>query len=112
MFSFGWSELTLIAVIIIIVVGPKELPNLLKQIGYFSKSLKKITREFKSSLNEIANESDLKEVKESINEIKKIHKDADPTNDIKEEIDSIKKKSNVFSDEIKNLNSLDDNKKK
>ena len=40
MFSFGWSELTLTAIIVIIVIGPKEIPNLLKQIGSFSKSLK------------------------------------------------------------------------
>ena len=46
MFSFGWSELALTALIVIIVVGPKEIPNLLKQIGTFTKSIKKISREF------------------------------------------------------------------
>ncbi len=65
MFSFGWSEITLTVIIIVIVVGPKEIPNLLKQIGSFSKSIKKISREFKKSLNDIAEESDLKDVKDS-----------------------------------------------
>ena len=51
MFSFGWSEIALTLVIIIIVVGPKEIPNLLRQIGSLSKSFKKISREFKKSLN-------------------------------------------------------------
>ena len=41
MFSFGWSEIALTVIVVIIVVGPKEIPNLLKQIGSFSKSLKK-----------------------------------------------------------------------
>ena len=70
MFSFGWSEIALTVIIIVIVVGPKEIPNLLKQIGSFSKSIKKISREFKKSLNDIAEESDLKDVKDSISEIK------------------------------------------
>ena len=62
MFSFGWSEIALTLIIVVIVVGPKEIPNLLRQIGSFSKSIKKISREFKKSLNEIADESDLKDV--------------------------------------------------
>ena len=69
MLSFGWSEIALTIVIIVIIVGPKEIPNLLRQLGSFSKSIKKISREFKSSLNEIADEGDLKSVKDSINNI-------------------------------------------
>ena len=112
MFSFGWSELALTAVIIIIVVGPKEIPNLLRQFGSFTKSIKKITREFKSSLNEITNETELKEVKESLKDINKIKNDLNPTNEIKEHIDSIKETTNVFEQEIKDLNNLENKKSK
>ena len=45
---------------IVIFVGPKEIPNLLRQFGSFTKSVKKITREFKSSLNEITNDTEIK----------------------------------------------------
>ena len=68
MFSFGWSEIALIVIVVIIVVGPKEIPNLLKQLGSFSKSLKKISRDFKKSLNELAEENELKGLKNSISE--------------------------------------------
>ena len=111
MFSFGWSELALTAIIIIIVVGPKEIPNLLKKIGSFTKSLKKISREFKSSLNEITNEGDLKEVKKSIKDLKSIKNELDPTNEIKDEVNSIKKTANIFEKEITELNTLDNQKK-
>ena len=111
MFSFGWSEIALTVVVIVIVVGPKEIPNLLKQLGSFSKSIKKITREFKKSLNDIVEESDLKDVKNSISEIKNIKKDLDQTNVIKEELNTIKDTANVFEKEIKNLSSLDQDKK-
>jgi len=59
MFSFGWSEIALTVIVVIIVVGPKEIPNLLKQIGSFSKSLKKISRDFKNSLSEFDSEHGL-----------------------------------------------------
>ena len=111
MFSFGWSEIALTAIIIIIVVGPKEIPNLLKQIGSFSKSIKKISREFKKSLNDIAEESDLKDVKDQISEIKNIKENLDPTQDIKNELSSIKDTANVFEKEIKDISSLNQDKK-
>ena len=90
MLSFGWSEIALTIVIVIIVVGPKEIPNLLKQLGNFSKSLKKISREFKNSLNEIAEENDIKDVKKSISDIKNLKDNLDPTNELKEEISKLK----------------------
>ena len=111
MFSFGWSEIALTAIIIIIVVGPKEIPNLLKQVGSFSKSIKKISREFKKSLNDIAEENDLKDFKDQISEIKNIKEDLDPTQDIKNELSSIKDTANVFEKEIKDISSLNQDKK-
>ena len=111
MFSFGWSEIALTAIIVIIVVGPKEIPNLLKQIGSFSKSIKKISREFKKSLNDIAEENDLKDVKDQISEIKNIKESLDPTQDIKKELSSIKDTANVFEKEIKDISSLNQDKK-
>ena len=111
MLSFGWSEIALTVIIIVIVVGPKEIPNLLKQIGSFSKSIKKISREFKKSLNDIAEENDLKDVKDSITEIKNIKNDLDPTQKIKKEFNSIKDTANVFEKDIKDLQSTHQDKK-
>ena len=105
MLSFGWSEIALIVVVVIIVVGPKEIPNLLKQLGNFSKSLKKISREFKNSLNEIAEESDIKDVKKSISDIKNLKDNLDPTKELKEEINSIKETVEFTDKEIADINS-------
>ena len=104
MLSFGWSEIALIVVVVVIVVGPKELPNLLRQLGTFSKSLKKASRQFKKSLNELSEEGDLKDIKKSFSEFKDIKNDLDPTKDIKEELSSIKE-TEIFTDkEISNIN--------
>ena len=109
MFSFGWSEITLIVIVVIIVVGPKEIPNLLKQIGTFSKSLKKISRDFKNSLNELAEENDLKDVKKSISDLKNIKKNLDPTVDFQKEINSIKDTVVSLDTDIKDINSKEKN---
>ena len=105
MFSFGWSEIALIAVIIIIVVGPKEIPNLLKQLGSFSKSLKKVTREFKSSLNSLAEDGDLNDIKKSVSDIKNLKENLDPTKHLEKEISSIKETVTFTDKEISDINS-------
>jgi len=105
MFSFGWSEIALITVIIVIVVGPKEIPNLLKQLGSISKSLKKVSREFKNSLNELAETGDLKDVKKSISDLKNIKDDLDIKKELNEEITSIKKSVEFSDKEISDINS-------
>ena len=110
MFSFGWSEIALTLIIVVIVVGPKEIPNLLKHIGHFSQSIKKISREFKKSLNDIAEESDIKDIKNSISEIKNIKEDIDPSSEIKKEFDSIKDTKKFFENEIKDIQSLNEEK--
>jgi len=90
MLSFGLSEIALTVVVIIIVVGPKEIPNLLKQLGSFSNSLKKITRDFKKSLNDLAEEGDIKDIKKSLSNIKDLKDDFNVKKNLDKEINSIK----------------------
>ena len=104
MLSFGFSEIALIIIVIVIVIGPKEIPNLLKQLGVFSKSLKKASRQFKNSLNDLVEEGDLKDIKNSINELSEIKKSLDPTKELKKEIKTIKETINITDHEIKNIN--------
>ena len=105
MLSFGWSEIALTVIIVIIVVGPKEIPNLLRQLGHFSKSLKKASRQFKNSLNDLADESDLADVKKSISDISKLKDNLDPTKDFKDEIKSIKDTVKNTNKEVNKINS-------
>ena len=105
MLSFGWSEIALIGVIVIIVVGPKEIPNLLRQFGSFSKTIKKASRQFKNSLSELAEEGDIKDLKNSITDLSKIKNNLDPTKELKDEITAIKETVNFTDKEIQDINS-------
>ena len=104
MFSFGWGEILLILVVVIIVVGPKDIPKFLRQIGNLSKSIKKISREFKSSLNQIVEETDLKDVKNSITEVTDLNKDLDIKSNLKNEIKTIKETISSVEEDVSNIN--------
>ena len=104
MFSFGWGEILLILVVVIIVVGPKDIPKFLRQIGNLSKSIKKISREFKSSLNQIAEETDLKDVKNSITDVTNLNKDLDIKSNLNNEIKTIKETISSVEKDVSNIN--------
>ena len=104
MFSFGWGEILLILVVVIIVVGPKDIPKFLRQIGNLSKSIKKISREFKSSLNKIAEETDLNDVKNSITEVTDLKKELDIKSNLKNEIKTIKETISSVEEDFSKIN--------
>ena len=106
MLTFGWGEILLLVGVIIVVVGPKDLPKLIKQFSSFSKSIKKLSREFKTSLNDIADHHDFKEVKTSINEVNKIKDDLNIKDQFKDEIKSIKETTDIIDKEVKDIENI------
>ena len=102
MFTFGWIEIFLIVIIIVVVIGPKDLPKFIKQITNFTKSIKKISNEFKSSLNEMAEETELKEISKSIKEVKKIKDGINIKKNFENEINTVKETIDLAEKEIKN----------
>ena len=66
MFSLGWMEISIILIITVIVVGPKEIPTVIKFIKGITLSLGKLSREFKSTVNEISHLEEVKDIKKEI----------------------------------------------
>ena len=42
MLSLGWPEVFIVLLVVIIVIGPKELPSLIKHLGSFTKKIRTI----------------------------------------------------------------------
>jgi len=82
----GGFEYLFIAILIIIFVGPKDLPSVIRTFGKYFGKLKNFTREFKSSINEFAKESGVDDVKSSIEKAKPINLTEEITNSINETI--------------------------
>ena len=107
MLTFGWGEILLVLVVVIVVVGPKDLPKLIKQFSTFAKSLKKLSREFKYSLNEIADQEEFKEINKTIMEAKNIKDDLNIKDKFKSEAKSLKETANIIEKEVKDLQNLE-----
>ena len=69
MFDIGWQELFIIAVLAIIVVGPKDLPKALKTVTIWVRKARSMAREFQSGVDEMVRESELDEFKKQAKEM-------------------------------------------
>ena len=62
MFDLGLTELLLIGIVALIIVGPKDLPVLFRRVGEFVGRMKGMAREFTSAMNDAADEAGMKDV--------------------------------------------------
>lgn len=86
MFDIGWSELLILAMVAIIVVGPKDLPKLMGTVGRYVGRIRAMANEFRQQFDEAIRESELQSVRDSVDEIRKI----EPFRDVEDSIKSIK----------------------
>ncbi len=70
MFDFAWSEIAIIAAVALVVIGPKDLPVALRAVSGFVKKARRMAGEFQTHVDEMMREADLKDVKDSLNEIR------------------------------------------
>ena len=103
MFTFGWGEIFLIVIIVVVVIGPKDLPKFIKQIGLLTKNIKKVSSDFKSSLNELADESEIKEIANSVKEVKKIKDGINIKKTFENEINTVKETVKIAENEISDI---------
>lgn len=66
MLDIGWSEMAIVAVVALFVIGPRELPKVLRTLGRYAGKIKAVAREFQDSIDEAVRESEIGEVKKQI----------------------------------------------
>jgi len=62
MFDIGWTELLVVGVVALIVVGPKDLPGMFRTLGRFTGKMKGMAREFQRAMDDAADQSGVKDV--------------------------------------------------
>jgi sec-independent protein translocase protein TatB len=70
MFDFGWQEFLVVAFVLVLVVGPKDLPKVLRAFTKFTSQARRMSSEFSRSLHEMADDEDLKDVKKVLQDAK------------------------------------------
>jgi sec-independent protein translocase protein TatB len=70
MLDIGWSELLVVAVVAIVVVGPKDLPKLMRSFGFYAGKLRRAASDFQRQFDEAMAESEADEVRKNIEAIR------------------------------------------
>nr|WP_111299364.1 Sec-independent protein translocase protein TatB [Paracoccus saliphilus] len=72
MLDIGWTELLLIGIVALIVVGPKDLPHLFHSLGRIMARVRGMAREFSSAMEDAAKGSGLDDAAGSIRDMKNL----------------------------------------
>lgn len=64
--SLSWMEMLVVGIVALIVIGPKDLPGLFRQVGQFVGKAKGMAREFSNAMNAAADESGVREINKTI----------------------------------------------
>lgn len=69
MFDLGWGKIIIIAVIALVVIGPKELPAVLRTVGQWMGKIRRMAAEFQGQFQEAMREAEMADLKKSIDSI-------------------------------------------
>ena len=69
MFDISWGELMLIGVVALIVIGPKELPGVLRMVGQWIGKIRRMAAEFQSQFQEAMREAEMSDLKKQVDEL-------------------------------------------
>jgi sec-independent protein translocase protein TatB len=72
MFDLAWSHILLIGVVALLVIGPKDLPRVLRTVGIWVGRARAIAREFQGSLDQMIREAELEEVRKQVEQAAKV----------------------------------------
>ena len=112
MLDIGFPEFLLISFVLLIVVGPKDLPKVLRSITSFIRKIKSMASQFHSGIDDLANEAEISDLRKEVNKIDKKSLINDHVGEIKDLEDDVNIKSIKNDvDNIKNTNSAKTNKK-
>jgi len=88
MFDLAWSEIAVIGLVAVLVLGPKELPAAMRTMAKMMRKMRSLTSELQGHMNEIVREAELDEVRQSIQKLSstnlksELTKAVDPTGEI------------------------------
>ena len=104
MLDIGWSEMALIALVALIVIGPKDLPKVMRTMAHWTRKARAMAREFQSGVDDMIRESELDEARKAVeatrnlNLKKKLEEEVDPTGEVDSEARELERAARTESE--------------
>jgi sec-independent protein translocase protein TatB len=103
MLDVGWTELVVIAIVMIIVVGPKDLPPMLRTFGKMMTKMRGMASDFRQQFDEALKEADLDDVRKTLSEAQKLN----PAHSIREAMNPLRQMGNDIKADLQKATTVD-----
>src|SRR3546814_14552406 len=96
MFDIGWQEFILVISVAVVVIGPKDLPRVIRTASQWVRKARSLASEFQGSLEETAREAELDDVRKQLQQVSKegigasIEKHVHPTGELRQSFEDAK----------------------
>jgi sec-independent protein translocase protein TatB len=91
MFDISWSELMLIGVVALVVIGPKELPGVLRTLGQMMRKVRGMASEFQSQFQEAMREAEMADLKKEVDNLAHDFRSYDPLKEVRSDVENMGK---------------------
>jgi len=89
MFDISWSEFLLIGVVALIVIGPKELPAVMRTMGQWTRKVRSMAADFQNQFQEAMREAEMTDLKKQVDDMAQDVTNFDPLKDVREDVASV-----------------------
>ena len=91
MFDISWTEFLLIGIVALIVIGPKELPAVMRSLGQWTRKIRSLAADFQNQFHEAMREAEMADLKKQVDDIASDIKQYDPLKDVRADVETIGK---------------------
>jgi sec-independent protein translocase protein TatB len=95
MFDISWTEFLLIGIVALIVIGPKELPAVMRTMGQWARKIRVMAGDFQNQFHEAMREAEMADLKKQVDDIAQDVKNYDPLKSARSEVEAIGKDLNT-----------------
>ena len=88
MFDISWTEFLLIGVVALIVIGPKELPAVLRTVGQWTRKVRSMAADFQNQFQEAMREAEMADLKKQVDDLAHDVKNYDPLKDVRADVEA------------------------
>ncbi|MDW9376388.1 Sec-independent protein translocase protein TatB [Sinorhizobium meliloti] len=103
MLDIGWTELVVIAIVLIIVVGPKDLPPMLRAFGRMTSKMRGMASDFRRQFDEALREADLDDVRKTISDAQSLN----PTAALRDAMNPLRQLGNEIKSDLQKATTPD-----